>query len=65
MEITSIVQLYISSLRFKIARLFRLSTVLYLARHFKTEPIETAVFSFGISENTVFSNAIDSVSFGR
>jgi hypothetical protein len=26
---------------------------------------ETVVFSFGISENTVFSNGIDSVSFGR
>jgi hypothetical protein len=31
-----------------------------LARHFKPEPIETVAFSFGISENTVFSNAIDS-----
>jgi hypothetical protein len=31
----------------------------------KTEPIETVAFSFGITENTVFSNAIDSVSFGR
>jgi hypothetical protein len=37
----------------------------YLARHFKTEPIETVAFCFGISESTVFSNAIDSVSFGR
>jgi hypothetical protein len=54
---------------FEIARQYRLSTELYwqcdLASHFKTEPIETVSFSFGISENTVFSNAIDSVSFGR
>jgi hypothetical protein len=28
-------------------------------RHFKAEPIETVVFSFGISENIVFSNVID------
>jgi hypothetical protein len=45
---------YISRLCFEIARQFRLSTELYwqcdLARHFKTEPIETVVFSFGISE---------------
>jgi hypothetical protein len=48
----------------EIARQFWLSTELCgqcdLARHFKTEPIETVVFSFGISENTVFSNVIDS-----
>jgi hypothetical protein len=37
----------------------------HLARHFKTEPNETVAFSFGISKNTVFSNVIDSVSFGR
>jgi hypothetical protein len=34
-----------------------------LARHFKTDPTETVALSFGISENTVFSNGIDSVSF--
>jgi hypothetical protein len=43
----------ISSLCFEIACQFRLSTELYwwcdLARHFKTEPIETAAFSFGIN----------------
>jgi hypothetical protein len=55
---------YNSRLCFEIARQFRLSTELCwqgdLARHFKTEPIETVVFSFGIGENTVFSNVIDS-----
>jgi hypothetical protein len=56
---------YISSLCFEIARQFNLSIEFDLALHFKTEPIETVAFSFGISENTVFSNAIDSVSFGR
>jgi hypothetical protein len=49
---------------FEIARQFWLSTELCwqcdLARHFKTEPNETVVFSFGISENIVFSNVIDS-----
>jgi hypothetical protein len=29
-----------------------------LARHFKTEPIESGAFCFGISKNTVFSNAL-------
>jgi hypothetical protein len=36
-----------------------------LARYFKTEPTDKVAFCFGINENTVFSNAIDSVSFGR
>jgi hypothetical protein len=36
-----------------------------LARYFKTESTDIVAFYFGISENTVFSNAIDSVSFGR
>jgi hypothetical protein len=35
-----------------------------LARYFKTEPTDIVAFCFGISENIVFSNAIDSVSFG-
>jgi hypothetical protein len=35
-----------------------------LARYFKTESTAIVAFSFGISENPVFSNAIDSVSFG-
>jgi hypothetical protein len=35
-----------------------------LARYFKKESTDIVAFSFGISENTVFSNAI-SVSFGR
>jgi hypothetical protein len=55
---------YNSRLCFEIARQFWLSTELCwqwdLARHFKTEPIETVVFSFGIGENIVFSNVIDS-----
>jgi hypothetical protein len=34
-----------------------------LVRYFKTEPSDRVVFCFGISENTEFSNAIDSVSF--
>jgi hypothetical protein len=29
------------------------------------QPTDIVAFCFGISENTVFSNAIDSVSFGR
>jgi hypothetical protein len=49
---------YISRLCFEIARQFRLSTELYwscdLACNFTTEPIETVMFSFGISENPVF-----------
>jgi hypothetical protein len=57
-------QYYNSRLCFEIARQFWLSTELCwqwdLARHFKTEPIKTVVFSFGISENIVFSNVIDS-----
>jgi hypothetical protein len=36
-----------------------------LERYFKTEFTDIVAFCFGISENTVFSNAIDSVSFGR
>jgi hypothetical protein len=31
-----------------------------MAHYFKTEPSDIVVFSFGISENTVFSNPIDS-----
>jgi hypothetical protein len=40
------------------ARQITLSTE--LARYFKTEPTVIVPFSFGISENTVFSNVIDS-----
>jgi hypothetical protein len=36
-----------------------------LAPYFKTESTDIVAFSFGISENPVFSNAIDIVSFGR
>jgi hypothetical protein len=49
---------------FEMARLITLSTELSwqpkLARYFKTEPTVVVPFSFGISENTVFSNVIDS-----
>jgi hypothetical protein len=36
-----------------------------MARHFKTETTDIVAFSFGISENKVFSNVIDSYHFGR
>jgi hypothetical protein len=49
---------------FEMARQITLSTELSwqpkLARYFKTEPTVIVPFSFGISENTVFSNVIDS-----
>jgi hypothetical protein len=55
---------YPKTVRFSISRLcleiacqFRLSTELFwycdLARSFKTEPLETVSFSFGITENTI------------
>jgi hypothetical protein len=31
-----------------------------LARYFKTDPADIVAFCFGISKNTIFSNAIDS-----
>jgi hypothetical protein len=37
-----------------------LSCQLKLARYFKTEPTVIVPFYFGISQNTVFSNVIDS-----
>jgi hypothetical protein len=53
---------------FEIARQITLSNELSgqpeLARFFKTESSDIVVFCFGISETTMFSNAIDSVSFG-
>jgi hypothetical protein len=49
---------------FEMARQITLSTELSwqtkLARYFKIEPTVIVPFSFGISENTVFSNVIDS-----
>jgi hypothetical protein len=36
------------------------TTVSKLARYFKTEPTVIVPFSFGIRENTVFSNVFDS-----
>jgi hypothetical protein len=36
-----------------------------MARYFKTDPNDIVAFSFEISENTVFSYAIDSVSFAK
>jgi hypothetical protein len=41
---------------------FRLNTAASFQNRTK---FVTVAFSFGISENTVFSNAIDSLSFGR
>jgi hypothetical protein len=49
--------LRISGFSFDFSRLFSISP----DRHFKTEPTDIVAFCFGISENTVFSNANDSV----
>jgi hypothetical protein len=49
----------------QIKLLIELSWQPELARYFKTEPTDIVAFCFGISENTVFSNAIDSVPFVR
>jgi hypothetical protein len=38
---------------------------LWIWRAISKQPIETVAFSFGVSENTVFSDAFDSVLFDR